>query len=311
MLDLLLGLLAGAGVALLFVGFSLGNGGDVISARLNQFAQLHQLTAQPPSLRDVEMAASPRDRILKPLANRISGLLSNFQRRAALERMEKMLLMAGGANEMTVEDLLGWKGLGAIVMALLGLALGFMTHGSIIRLVLFVGAGGAFGYMAPSLVLKQRVKRRQKTIMKVLPDAMDMLSISVEAGLGFDAAMGRLSSKMRNELTMEFDRVAAEIRMGRRRRDALRNLIERTGVEDLSVFVNALIQADNLGVGVTGVLKTQAQVMRTKRRQRAEERARKAPVKMMFPLVCLLFPPLMIIIIGPALPALFHGITAH
>ncbi|HEV3313061.1 MAG TPA: type II secretion system F family protein [Chloroflexota bacterium] len=303
MVPFLLSIFAGAGVALVFIGMNLADGKDAITMRLQQF------TAAPPTLREVEMVAAPRERILKPLIARASRFLSGFQGKAALERLEKQLLMAGSPASLTVEDLLGWKGLGTLVLAVLGVVLALMTHSSLIKMVIFGVVGGVGGYMAPSLILKQKVKQRQKKIIRVLPDAIDMLSISVEAGLGFDAAMGRLSSKMRNELTMEFDRAAAEIRMGRRRRDALRNLIERTGVEDLSQFVNALIQADNLGVGVTGVLKAQAGAMRVKRRQRAEERARKAPVKMMFPLVCLLFPPLMIIILGPALPALLNGIS--
>jgi tight adherence protein C len=305
MLALLLALIAGGGIALICVGFSIGDSSNAIAARLNQF------TGQPPPLRDVELASAPRDRVVKPLIVRISKFVTNFQGKNALERLEKQLLMAGSPTGVTVEDLLGWKGLCTIGFAVIGVVVGVMTHGSLIKTILFCLGGGVLGYFAPTLVLKQRIQKRQKRIIKVLPDAIDMLSISVEAGLGFDAAMGRLSSKMRNELTLEFDRVAAEIRMGRRRRDALHNLIERTGVADLSAFVNALIQADNLGVGVTNVLKTQAQAMRVKRRQRAEERARKAPVKMMFPLVCLLFPPLMIIILGPALPSLMNGIAVH
>lgn len=303
---LLLALIAGGGVALLFLGLSIGQSADAISMRLQRVTGV---IAQTPTLREVELAAAPRERLLKPLVARASRFVTNFQGRAAIERLEKQLLMAGSPSTVTVEDLLGWKGLATIVMGALGALLAVMMHASIMRVVVFGLAGLVLGYMLPTLILKQRIKQRQKRITKVMPDAIDMLSISVEAGLGFDAAMGRLSSKMRNELTMEFDRVAAEIRMGRPRREALKNLTERTGVEDLSQFVNALIQADHLGVGVTGVLKTQAQTMRVKRRQRAEERARKAPVKMMFPLVCLLFPPLMIIILGPALPALMHGIS--
>lgn len=305
-MSLLLALFAGAGVGLVFLGLALANSTDAITTRLQQFTAA---VIQTPTLREVELAAAPRERLIKPMVGRISKFVGNLQGRAAIERLEKMLLMAGSPTTTTVEDLLGWKGLATIGLAGIGVMLGFMTHSSFIKLLLFGIAGGVFGWMLPSLLLKQKIKKRQKRITKVMPDAIDMLSISVEAGLGFDAAMGRLSSKMRNELTLEFDRVAAEIRMGRRRRDALKNMIERTGVDDLSQFVNALIQADHLGVGVTGVLKTQAQTMRVKRRQHAEERARKAPVKMMFPLVCLLFPPLMIIILGPAIPSLMHGIA--
>lgn len=310
MLALFLALFAGGGVILICIGFSIGDSSSAIAARLNQFTSKNP-GVQPPSIREVEMAAAPKDRLLKPLVARISKYVTNVQGRSTLERLERQLLMAGAPSTVTVEDLLGWMGLATLAFASLGVFIAFMMHGSIVRMLLFAAGGAFLGYLSPSLVLKQQIKKRQKRIIKVLPDAIDMLSISVEAGLGFDAAMSRLSSKMRNDLTLEFDRVSAEIRMGRRRRDALRNLIDRTGVPDLSAFVNALIQADNLGVGVTGVLKTQAGAMRVRRRQRAEERARKAPVKMMFPLVCLLFPPLMIIILGPALPSLMNGISVH
>ncbi len=303
---LLLALMSGVGVVLLCVGFSIGESPDAVVVRLQQFTG-KQVKAV--NLRDVELAAAPRDRIFKPMVARVSRLVSNFHGRNALERMEKQLLMAGNPNGMTVEDLLGWKGFAVLFLGAFGGFMGWRMHGSTLRIFLFIAAGMVAGYFLPSLLLKQKIKGRQKAILKVLPDAIDMLSISVEAGLGFDSAMGRLSSKMKNELTHEFDRVSAEIRMGRRRRDALRNLVERTGVDDLSAFVNAIIQADHLGVGISKVLKTQAQTMRVKRRQRAEERAHKAPVKMMFPLVGLLFPPLMIIILGPALPALMHGMS--
>lgn len=308
MLPLVLALLGGGGVALAVYGFTIGETPDAVALRLSQFAG--SIKTPTPTLREVEMAAAPRDRIVKPAIARISRIVSNFHGQSALEKLEKQLLQAGNPNGMTVEDLLGWKGLAVLGLGGIGLFFGWRMGGSLGQLILFGGAGGAVGYMVPSMLLKSKIKKRQKSIMRVLPDAIDMLSISVEAGLGFDAAIGRLSAKMHNELTAEFDRVSAEIRMGRRRRDALKNLIERTGVDDLSAFVNAIIQADHLGVGVTQVLKTQAQAIRIRRRQRAEERARKAPVKMMFPLVGLLFPPLMIIILGPALPALLSGMHA-
>lgn len=303
MFALLLAMLAGGGVALLLYGLSIGDRPDAVALRLSQF------TGAPPTLKDVELAAPARDRILKPTIARLSSLIVNVQGRSTLERMEKLLLQAGNPKGMTVEDLLGWKGLGALALAAFGVIFGLLIlHSSTIHLLLYAIIGGVIGYVLPTLLLKQMIKKRQKTVLKVLPDAVDMLSISVEAGLGFDAAMGRLSSKMRNELTYEFDRVSAEIRMGRRRKDALRNLVERTGVDDLSAFVNAIIQADQMGVAIAHVLKTQAQTMRVRRRQLAEERARKAPVKMMFPLVFLLFPPLLIIILGPAIPTLVHGL---
>jgi tight adherence protein C len=302
LIPVLLALAIGVGVILLFAGLAIGETPDAVSVRIQQF------TGQPATINQVEMAAPPKDRVLKPAVTRLSRFISQWQGRATLERMEKQLLMAGSPRGMTVEDMLGWKGLAAIALAALAFLFAVLLHVSLGLIIMFIIGGAVLGYVLPGLLLSRKVKARQKAILKVLPDAVDMLSISVQAGLGFDSAMARLSAKMDNELTQEFDRVSAEIRMGKRRRDALRNLIERTGVDDLNAFVNALIQADQLGAGVANVLKTQSAAMRVRRRQRAEERARKAPVKMMFPLVGLLFPPLLIIILGPALPALMNGI---
>lgn len=312
MLPLLLALFAGGGIALIFYAFTMGEAPDAVVTRLNQFTRKDPTVKRVATLHEVELAASPRDRLFKPVVAWLSRRVSRLHGGAALERLEKQLLQAGASSSWTVEDLLGWKGMAALFGGGLGILLAWKMQASTGQFILFAVAGAVFGYILPSMVLKQKIKRRQKAITKVLPDAVDMLAISVEAGLGFDAAMGRLSSKMRNELTAEFDRAAAEIRMGRKRSEALRNLIERTGVDDLSLFVNAIIQADQLGVGVTKVLKTQTQALRVRRRQRAEERARKAPVKMMFPLVGLLFPPVMIIILGPSLPSLMSlGHTGH
>jgi tight adherence protein C len=153
------------------------------------------------------------------------------------------------------------------------------------------------------------IKKRQQEIQKFMADAIDILAISVEAGQGFDGALATLSSRKRNALTAEFDRFRLEVQAGKGRREAFRDLALRTGVEDLMTFVAAMIQADQLGIGVAQVLKSQSEELRIKRRQRAEEKARQAPIKMLFPLIFLMFPSLFIVILGPALPQLmtFRG----
>ncbi|NMB26389.1 MAG: type II secretion system F family protein [Firmicutes bacterium] len=166
--------------------------------------------------------------------------------------------------------------------------------------ILFAGIGLGLGLLLPDMWLKQRIQARQKAILKTLPSFLDLLTVSVEAGLGFDAALSKVTSREQGPLVEEFQRVLQEIRMGKARRDALRDLGGRTEVKELSSFLSALIQADQLGVSVGNVLRVQAQQMRRSRRQRAEEAAMKAPIKMLFPLVLFIFPSLFIVLLGPA-----------
>jgi len=154
----------------------------------------------------------------------------------------------------------------------------------------------------PGIWLGQEIKKRKTNIVKALPDALDLLTIAVEAGLAFDSGIQRVAEKWDNELSKEFRRVLQDMRLGRTRRDALKDLAERTGVEDVQTFTAAIIQADQLGVSMAKILRVQSDQMRIRRRQRAEELAQKAPVKMLFPMVFLIFPALFVVILGPAVP---------
>ncbi len=162
-------------------------------------------------------------------------------------------------------------------------------------------AGLAVGYIAPEFWLGRRVKARQHAIVLRLPDALDLLTISVRAGLGFDAALAKVVEKMQGPLVDEFRRALAEVRVGKARRDALRDIVPRTEVPALTNFIGAIIQAEQLGVSISKVLQVQSEQLRIERRQRAEEMAAKAPIKMLFPLVGCIFPSLFIVILGPAI----------
>jgi len=153
----------------------------------------------------------------------------------------------------------------------------------------------------PNLLLESRIKRRQRVVLHAMPDALDLLTICVEAGLGFDAAMKKVIEKWDNELSLAFARVLQEIQLGKLRREALRDMADRLGVSEMDSFVAAVIQSEQLGVSMSRVLRVQADSMRVKRRQRAEESAQKAPVKMVVPMVFLIFPTIVIILLGPAL----------
>jgi tight adherence protein C len=171
---------------------------------------------------------------------------------------------------------------------------------------LWTVVAGVAGFFLPDLWLRDRARKRQKAIRTVLPDTIDVLSISVEAGLGFDAAIDRICQKAHTELTVEFDKYLTEIRLGKPRREALRQIQTRTGVEDLTTFIGAVIQADQLGVSIAKILRTQSEQLRVKRRQRAEQLAQQAPLKMLFPMILFIFPSVFVVILGPAVHQLMH-----
>jgi tight adherence protein C len=164
----------------------------------------------------------------------------------------------------------------------------------------------ALGYYFPVMYLKSKIKRRQEAIWRALPDSLDLLVICVEAGLGFDMAMGKVYEKWDNDLAIAFGRVLREIQLGKMRRDALRDMANRMDVPDVTAFVAAIIQADQLGVSMSKILRVQADQMRVKRRQRAQEKAHQAPVKMMLPMVFLIFPSLWIVLLGPSIIILLN-----
>ena len=196
---------------------------------------------------------------------------------------------------MGVKMLVG-IGTAVVLFLLFGVLSGGLVEGA------FVGLIGFFiGYLLPEFWLGRRIKSRQKAILKMIPDTLDLLTISVRAGLGFDAALAKVVEKIPGPLSEEFRRALAEVRVGKARRDALRDMIPRTNVQPLSTFIGAIIQAEQLGVSISKVLQVQSEQLRIERRQRAEEMAAKAPIKMLFPLVGCIFPSLFVVILGPAI----------
>ena len=216
-----------------------------------------------------------------------------------IQQVRRKLTIAGSPNDMEPADFLSLKALVAGLLAL-------VTIGLLAQALPWwqAGLGGgviaAIGYFLPDLWLASLISQRKRVIVKALPDALDLLTISVEAGLGFDAALNKVSQKWDNALSEEFGRTLAEMRVGKSRREALRDLCARTDVMDMNAAFAAVIQSDQLGVSIAKVLRVQSEQMRVIRRQRAEEEAHKAPVKMTFPLIFLIFPAMLIVILGPA-----------
>ena len=233
---------------------------------------------------------------LRGLAVRLSpsGISATLQRR---------LDLAGNPSAWTPDRVLAAKGLGLFILGGLGGLYGLRTIG-----LLIVGAAVAAtaGFFLPDMLLYNAGIKRQEKIQKALPDALDMLTVCVEAGLGFDAALAQVARNTTGPLAAELSRVLQEIQIGKSRSQALRALTERTTVPELRSFVSALVQAGELGITIADVLREQAKEMRLRRRQRAEEKAQKVPVKILFPLVFCLFPSMFIVIIGPGVISIVH-----
>lgn len=311
MSPILIALLAITGIVLIFLGIHLPRTGrDLVAERLAQFAE------QPRNLEELELRQPFSERVLRPLVRQLASLFARYQQAhgrgkgntqvaaaRGMEAIQLKLALAGNPYNWTPADYLGTKifaaiGLAAVLVFLMSLG------GQALYAIVFGVIGGLFGWFAPDLLLRSKTGSRQTVIRRSLPDALDLLVISVEAGLGFDAAIQRMVEKKDNALTREFARVLAEIRVGRTRRDALKDMVVRTQVPDLNTFVGAILQAETLGVSITRVLGVQAEQMRTVRRQRAEEMAAKLQLKLIFPLAIFIFPALCVVIMGPVWPTL-------
>ncbi len=290
---------AAAAFAILLIALGLAGGSSVdpVQARLTQLG-----TMQARNLEEIELQQPFLDRTLKPLVGRMSGATSRFTSASFAATTEKRLAMAGNPGELRVADWLGIKAVSSIVFAILFFLLFTFLLGTGAVIGVLIGVAGiAFGYIAPEFWLGRRVNARKHAILLQIPDALDLLTISVRAGLGFDAALGKVVEKLAGPLTDEFRRALAEVRMGKARRDALRDIVARTEVAPLTNFIGAIIQAEQLGVSISKVLQVQSEQLRIERRQRAEEMANKAPIKMLFPLVGCIFPSLFVVILGPAI----------
>jgi tight adherence protein C len=238
-----------------------------------------------------------KERVTGPLLNQLGSLMLKINPRSSTDGVAKRL-MAAGMRNTSATSFLAVQGLCTVGGFFVGmLLLGAASPG---RAPLFGLAVGALGYMAPNFVLNGRVRSRQNAVAAELPDALDLLSVSVEAGLGFDGAVQKLTEHMDGPLIEEFELALGEIRIGEGRQEALRKMAERSSSPEMASFVRAIIQADQLGISLGRILRIQAGDSRLKRQLLAEEKAMKAPIKMLFPTVLFIFPSMFIVILGPA-----------
>jgi len=289
------------GVVLIVISLSRSTQTDVIGDRLSQF------TERTMTLSELELQQPFSQRVLLPLTRGILNVLGKYGPKQSAERLRLSLQQAGNPGNLTP---VMFSGIRIALAAMLLLVFGFVTFRTMAfpQALMYTAVGAGLGYLLPGIWLGQQIKKRKKNIVKALPDALDLLTISVEAGLAFDSAMQRVTEKWDNELSKEFKRVLTDTRLGRARRDALKDMAARTGVDDVQTFTAAIIQAEQLGVSIGKILRIQADQMRVRRRQRAEEAAQKAPIKMLFPMVFLIFPALFVVILGPAIPRLMKSL---
>jgi tight adherence protein C len=272
--------------------FYVGNG--VLQARRNASRRLANLQT-----REEVLSRGISERAIAPVIEGLGKFALRFTPQGWVERAHQKLVYAGMAERMDGNT---WAAIR--IIALIGtLILFFVVQGAfsspVQKLIVF-GLLMAVGFVGPESILNRRIDDRRKDMERSLPDVIDLLVISVEAGLGFEAAMGRVVQAVPGELSREFSRTLQETRVGVSRHKALRSLAERTDVDDLNAFILALIQADQFGVSIARMLRVQADEMRVRRRQRAQEKAFAAPVKLVFPLVLCIFPSMFVVLLGPA-----------
>lgn len=272
---------------------------DPLMARLAEFSERGEVV----SLEQIELSQPFSDRVLVPMMKRFGEISARFTPQKVLLDTTRKLELAGNPGRIDAATFLATRFIVPVVFD------GFLLLVSRLspspwpaaRLFIALLVFGLIGFAFPQLWLTSKIQARQKEIRKAMPDALDLLTICVEAGLSFDSAMSKVSEKWENQLSLAFARVIREIQLGKLQREALRDMSDRLGIAEMTSFVAAVIQSQQLGVSMAKVLRIQSEQMRMKRRQRAEEEAHKAPVKMIFPMGLLIFPSILIILLTPAL----------
>jgi len=298
---LLLSLVVGLGVLMIFIGLARTpsrNTAEMVQQRLTAYGG-GGTADRPLTLEEVELQRPFSERFLRPAIERLGSIMSRSTPQKARQNLMNRLELAGRPGNLTPEDFAAVRIVAAAVMAAIGLLLGLLLKNPI-YLAVAVAVGAILGFYLPVLWLKQKVDKRRNEIQKGLPDAMDLLVIAVDAGLGFDAALARVTDKYKNALSDEFAKVLREVSLGRPRLEAMDEMGRSSGVEDLHNFIQAIIQSEQFGTGIGKILRIQADEMRRKRRQRAQEKAAQATLKMMLPMVGCIFPTLWIVLLGPA-----------
>ncbi len=295
------GVLIGLASACILLAFRPAKASQPVLQRLDDYVDKTDLVEQE------EMRRSFVARVLLPILRRLLRTLGRLAPQHMIETTQELLVRAGRPGGLTALDFFGLRLLTCLTMG----GAGFWVASKRMPLTKAFFAAvimGAIGLLLPTMWVRQRVSQRQREIERALPNALDMLTIGVEAGLAFESALLRVAEQWDNALSREFRQVVLEMRVGTPRDVALERMAERADVADLRTFVVVLVQSTTLGVSIAQVLRNQSVVMRQKRQQRAEELARQAPVKLSIPLVLLIFPALLVVILGPAIPGIMNAL---
>lgn len=303
-------LIVGGAAALVYIGMRqpATNDDRALLDRLDEFNQ----RGEQVDLEKIELSLPFQERIIFPMARKLGDIAVKFTPQNAMSSIARKLELAGNPGRMDPTIFLALQFIIAVVL-LIVLIVVFTVGQSdwpVGQKILMAAGGAVIGFYLPQLWLTSKIQARQKEIRKAMPDALDLLTICVEAGLGFDAALAKVSEKWESELSLAFARVIQEVQLGKIRREALRDMSDRIGLAEMTSFVAAVIQSEQLGVSMAKVLRIQSDQMRVKRRQLAEEEAHKAPIKMLLPMAGLIFPALFISLMAPAALRLMNSAMA-
>ncbi|HUV06072.1 MAG TPA: type II secretion system F family protein [Armatimonadota bacterium] len=283
-------------VTLLVVGLTMKSEREIMQERMRAHSQVGQVG---PSVVELDLEAAFRERILLPFLRWFAGIGMRFTPSGATQAIEEKLETAGRPWNLGSREFVGLKVLSILIFVVLGIVAWRVSDTSpplrllLLIVIIFIGV------ILPDFLLQRAINQRQFRIRRALADTLDLLSVSVEAGLGLDGAMQKVIEKLKGPLSDEMGRALQEMQIGKLRADALKDMAKRVKVQELSTFVAAVCQADQLGVSIAKVLRVQSETLRTQRSQRAREAAARLPVKMLFPLVIFIFPVIFIVIAGP------------
>ncbi len=270
---------------------------DPLAVRIDEFAAREEIV----SIEEIELSLPFSDRVFVPMIRRVSEFLVRFTPQKTLESTTRLLELAGNPRNMRAAEFIVVRGVFTIFFAaLVFLMMSRLGSAELGKRLLYTLGAAVLGWYLPWMMLRSMVDRRKDAIIKKLPDALDLMTICVDAGLTFNAAMQKVDEKWDDPLANEFGRVIHEMQLGKSRRQSLRDMSDRMDVPDVTSFIAAVLQADQLGVGIGKILRIQSEQMRVRRRQRAEEKAQQAPVKMLFPMIFLIFSSIFVVLLGPA-----------
>jgi len=305
LIGVFVGLILIAAVVMIVIGMRDAGEEDPLMDRLGEYAARGEIT----DLEEIELSQPLTERVFFPVARKMGQLALRFTPQNAIQATSKKLELAGNPGGMDPTVFWALRMAGLSLGALLFFVATIAPEGSFLegRGLLIGIPAAAMGFFLPELWLGGRISKRQNDVRKAMPDALDLLTICVEAGLGFDAAMAKVYEKWDNVVALAFGRVIREIQLGKLRRDSLKDMADRLGVPEMTSFIAAVIQSEQLGVSLARVLRIQADQMRIKRRQRAEEAAHKAPIKMLIPLAILIFPSICLVLMTPAVLMLMQS----